>query len=169
VSKARKKPPLPKAQPRTREGADIGPPERYRHGDIIQSEPGEEAGVHFHRVMTQNVLDRHLAREQISQRQFDAGMKLFRLWRASGGSPRVIASYGPRVEGARDITDRQAVLRGSVTEVLRAMGRLSGILVHVCLCDETARDWATARGQAPQSGITVLRLALDVLADYWRL
>ncbi len=168
MTKPREKPSLPR-RPAAPGGADIGPPERYRHGDIIQSEPGDEAGVQIRRVMTQNVLDRHLTRNQIDRRQFDAGMKLYRLWRASGGSPRVIASYGPRVEGARDITDRQAVLRGSVTAVLRRMGPLSGILVHVCLCDEAARDWAKARGHAPQSGVVVLRLALDALADHWRL
>ncbi len=173
MTRPRGRPSLPR-RPAARAGADIGPPERYRHGDIIQSEPGEEAGVQFRRVMTQNVLDRHLARDQIGQRQFDAGMKLLRLWRASGASPRVIASYGPRVhgpriDGARDMSERQAVLRGSVTEVLRAMGPLSGILVHVCLCDEAARDWAKARGHAPQGGIVVLRLALDALADHWRL
>ncbi len=137
MTKARAKPALPRRPAaRARAGADIGAPERYGHGDIIRSEPGAEAGVQVRRVLTQNVLDRHLSRDQISQRQFDAGMKLFRLWRASGASPRVIANYGPRVEGARDMSERQALLRGSVTEVLRRMGPLSGILVHVCLCDE---------------------------------
>lgn len=153
-------------------GADTGPPERYRHGDTIQSEPGDRAGLEVRRVMTQNVLDRYLIRDSIERRQFDAGMKLFRLWRASGGSPRVIASYGPRVgdaQGAHDLSGRQAALRASVTGVLRRMGPLSGILVHVCICDEPARAWATARGQAPQGGIVVLRLALDALADHWRL
>ncbi len=170
MTKRRDRPSLPRRPaPREGSGADTGPPERYRHGDIIQSEPGDEAGVQFRRVMTQSVLDRHLARDQISQREFDAGLKLYRLWRASGASPRVIASYAQRVQGARDITDRQAVLRSGVTAVLRRMGPLSGILVHVCLCDEAARDWAKARGHAPQSGVVVLRLALDALADHWRL
>jgi hypothetical protein len=150
-------------------GGDVGPPERYRHGDTIRTEPGDEAGVFYRRVMTQSALDRYLARGQIGQRHFDAGMKLYRLWRASGGARRVIAVYGPRLQANRDLTDDQAVLRHRVTEVLRRMGPLSGILVHVCLCDEAARDWAVARGDAPQAGVVVLRLALDALADHWQI
>ena len=61
------------------------------------------------------------------------------------------------------------MLRQRVTEILRTMGPLAGILVRVCLCDEAARDWAAARGDAPQAGVVVLRLALDALADYWNL
>lgn len=148
---------------------DAGPAERYRHGDEIWTEPGEAAGVFHRRVTTQSVLDRYLKRGQIGQRQFDAGMKLYRLWRASGGAPRVVASYGIRVQGTPELSEEQAALRGRVTQVLRRMGRLSGILVHVCLCDQPARDWALARGDAPQGGAVVLRLALDALADYWKL
>ncbi len=177
MAKARSRPRLPASELRPsapgRAGEDPGPPERYRHGDIIRAEPGDRAGVHYRRVMTQSALDRYLAREQISQRQFDAGLKLYRLWRASGAGQRVIAAYGPRIgnrhRGASEMTDRQAVLRQGVTEVLRRMGPLAGMLIHVCLCDEAARDWATARGDAPQAGVVVLRLALDALADHWRL
>ena len=170
MPRARARPGLPPpAPPAPRAAEDAGPPERYRHGDVIRIEPGETAGVQFRRVVTQSALDRYLAREQVSQRQFDAGMKLYRLWRASGGGQRVTAAYGPRVQATPDLTEEQAVLRQGVTEVLRRMGPLAGILVHVCLCDEPARDWATARGDAPQAGVVVLRLGLDALADYWRL
>ncbi len=64
--------------------ADQGPPERYQHGDVIRSEPGADAGVFHRRVTTQSALDRYLNRSQISQRQFDAGVKLYRLWRGLG-------------------------------------------------------------------------------------
>ncbi|MFQ6018807.1 MAG: DUF6456 domain-containing protein [Kiloniellaceae bacterium] len=148
---------------------DIGPPERYRHGDLIRTEPGAEAGVFHRRVSTQSGLDRYLRRGQISQRQFDAGLKLYRMWRASGSAQCLIGAYGIRVQARRELSEEQAALRHRVTEVLRRMGRLSGILVHVCLCDEAARDWAVARGDAPQAGVVVLRLALDALADYWKL
>lgn len=148
---------------------DAGPAERYRHGDVIQREPGDAAGVFYHRNVTQCVLDRYLVRGQIDQRQFDAGLKLYRLWRASGAAQRIIASYSPRVRAQREMSDDQAVLRGRVTDTLRRMGPLADILVHVCLCDEAARDWAVGRGDAPQAGMAVLRMALESLADYWRL
>lgn len=151
-------------------GGDPGPAERYQHGDVIRTEPGRDAGVFYRRVTTQSVLDRYLARGQISARQFDAGIKLYRLWRAAGGAQRVTASYGAlRVQARRELSDEQAALHARVTEILRRMGPLSAILVHVCLCDAAARDWASARGDAPQAGVVVLRLALDALADYWRL
>ena len=79
------------------------------------------------------------------------------------------AFYAVRVQGQPDISDREAELRYRVTQLLRDMGTLSGILVHVCLCDSAARDWAMARGDAPQAGLAILRLALDGLADHWRL
>ncbi len=110
-----------------------------------------------------------LSRSQISRRQFDVGTKLYRLWRAAGGEQRVTFSYELRVRARPELSDEQAVLRHRLTEVLRAMGPLAGILIRVCLCDEAARDWATSRGDAPQAGVVVLRLALDALADYWKL
>jgi hypothetical protein len=148
---------------------DEGPAERYQHGDIIRSEPTERAGITCRRVMTQSMLDRYAARNQITQRQFDAGQRLYRMWRAAGGEQRVTAFYTVRVQGQPDISDREAELRHRVTQLLRDMGALSGILVHVCLCDAAARDWATARGDAAQAGLAILRLALDGLADHWRL
>jgi len=152
-----------------RAAADVGPAERYQHGDIIRAEPTERAGISCRRVMTQSMLDRYFARKQISQRQFDAGRKLYGTWRAAGGEQRVTAFYAVRVQGQSEISDREAELRHRVTQVLRDMGTLSGILVHVCLCDSAARDWAAARGDAPQAGLAILRLALDGLADHWRL
>ncbi len=148
---------------------DAGPAERYQHGDIIQIEPTTRAGISCRRVMTQSMLDRYFARKQITQRQFDAGQRLYGLWRAGGGEQRVIAYYAVRVQGQIEMSDRAADLRHRVTQLLRDMGALSGVLVHVCLCDSAARDWAINRGDAPQAGLAVLRLALDGLADYLRL
>ncbi len=148
---------------------DQGPPERYQHGDVIRNEPGADAGVFHRRVTTQSALDRYLNRGQIDQRQFDAGAKLYRMWRATGGAQRVTLSYELRIPSRRELSDDQAALRGHLTQVLRAVGQLGSILVHVCLCDEAARTWASSRGDTPQAGIVVLRLALDALGDYWKL
>ena len=149
--------------------ADQGPLERYQHGDSIRNEPGADAGVYHRRVTTQTALDRYLNRSQISQRQFDAGSKLYRLWRATGGAQRITMSYELRIPSGHELSDDQAVLRRRLTQVLRAVGPLGSILVHVCLCDEAARTWASSRGDTPQAGVVVLRLALDALGDYWKL
>ncbi len=102
--------------------ADQGPPERYQHGDVIRSEPGADAGVFHRRVATQSALDRYLSRGQIGQRQFDAGAKLYRLWRATGGAQRVTLSYELRIPSGREWSDDQAVCRRRLTQVLRAVG-----------------------------------------------
>ena len=152
-----------------RDASDAGPAERYQHGDVIRAEPTAAAGISCRRVMTQSMMDRYFIRKQITRRQFDAGRRLYGLWRAGGGEQRIIAYYAVRVQGQTEMSDREAELRHRVTVLLRDMGALSGILVHVCLCDSAARDWAAARGDAPQAGLAVLRLALDGLADYMRL
>jgi hypothetical protein len=131
--------------------------------------PGEDAGVFLQRVVTQNVLDRYLHRGQITLRQFDAGMRLYRLWRAAGSAASLTMTYAPRTDGSRELSEEQALRRSKLTSLLRRMGRFAEVLVHVCLCDQAARDWAVTRGDAPQAGVVVLRLALDQLADHWRL
>ncbi len=90
--------------------ADQGPPERYQHGDVIRNEPGADAGVFHRRVTTQSALDRYLNRSQISQRQFDAGVKLYRLWRAAGGAQRITMFYEVRIPGGRELSDDQTFI-----------------------------------------------------------
>ena len=51
---------------------------------------------------------------------------------------------------------------------LREVGsQLAALLVYACLCGLPAHDWAIGTGGAPQTGIVVLRLALDALADHY--
>lgn len=156
--------------------SDAGPLERYQHGDTILVEPGEDAGVVRRRVTTQTTLDRYFQRNQIDQRQYDAGLKLHRLWRAAAATPSVTMRYGPRVPGrsgpgaAADITDRAAAAHGHLNEALRAVGIvLSGVVVHVCMTDGAAADWALAKGLPKPDGIARLRAGLEALADWWRI
>jgi len=142
--------------------------QRRARGETVDYEETIEAGVRRARVRSQTMLDRYLQRGQVTHRQFDAGERLYRLWRATGQAPKVTASYGLRVSGAPEVSDKQAAIRADVTKALRAMGdRLASILVHVCLCDEAAGDWGERHRGRPGDGIAVLRLALDSLADYW--
>lgn len=154
-----------------RSGSDFGAlslKAREKMGDVIELEETVQAGIKRARVRSQSMLDRYLLRDQITRRQYDAGERLHRAWRASGAAPMVVANYGPRIKGGGDISDHQAALRADVGTVLTAMGsRQASVLVHVCLCDEAAGDWGDRyRGRATD-GIPILRLALDGLADYW--
>lgn len=144
--------------------------ERQARGDVVVLEETVHAGVRRARVRTQSMMDRYLHRDQITQRQYDAGMRLYAAWRASGSAQTVVAHYGLRIQGGGEMSQRQAAIRADVTAALVAMGtRLASALVHVCLCDEAAGDWGERQRGKAADGIPVLRLALDSLADYWGL
>ncbi len=148
--------------------ADTGPVERHQHGDAIELEETIRAGLRRARNRSQTILDRYLLRRQISERQYDAGNKIYRQWRASGSQVSVTGRYGPRLGHSPDKSEHQIDMRHRVDLALRDVGsQLSAVLVHVCLCDLPARDWAISTGGAPQAGIVVLRLALDALADHY--
>ena len=134
--------------------ADQGPPERYQHGDVIRNEPGEDAGVFHRRVTTQSALDRYLSRGQIGRRQFDAGAKLYRLWRAAGGVQRVTLSYELRIPSGRELSDDQAALRRRLTEVLGAMGR-------------SAASWCTSASATRRRGPGRRRAAIRRKPGSW--
>ena len=52
---------------------------------------------------------------------------------------------------------------------MRHVGKqLSGVLVMVCLEDMAAREWAIGRDEVADSGMVVLRLALDRLVEFYR-
>lgn len=148
--------------------ADTGPRERHQHRDVIELEETMQAGLRRARNRTQTSLDRYLLRRQISERQYDAGSKIYRQWRASGSQVSVTGRYGPRLGHSPEKSEYQIDMRRRVDAALRDVGaQLSAVLVHVCLCDLPAREWAIGAGGAPQAGIVVLRLALDALADHY--
>ena len=148
--------------------ADTGPKERHQHGDVIELEETMQAGLRRARNRTQAIIDRYLLRRQISERQFDAGTKLYRQWRASGTQVSVTGRYGPRLGHSPERSEYQIDMRRRVDAALRDVGsQLSAVLIHVCLCDLPAREWAIGAGGAPQAGIVVLRLALDALAHHY--
>lgn len=148
--------------------ADTGPMERHQHGDAIELEETIHAGLRRARNRSQTILDRYLLRRQISERQYDAGSKIYRQWRASGSQVSVTGRYGPRLGHSPEKSEYQIDMRRRVDLALRDVGsQLSAVLVHVCLCDLPAREWAIGAGGAPQAGIVVLRLALDALADHY--
>ena len=158
-------------QGRATEHSDFGALDleaRRAKGDVVELEETIEAGVRRARVRNQTIMDRYLLREQVSRRQYDAGQRLYAVWRASGRASLTISNYGLRIIGSAEMTDHQAVLRSDLAEALRAVGpRLSSILTHVCLCDEPAGNWGERHRGKASDGIAVLRLALDSLADYW--
>ena len=154
-------------------GGEVASKERAARATMT-SEPTDVAGERRQRVQDQVPIDRYRQRGQLSQRQYDAAIKLRHAWDRAGGTPNVTPSYQQRVDcqgsDAERVTEAQAAAHKQVQQAMAAVGnRLSGILVSVVLMDETAQEWATSEGEHPKGGIVGLRLALDTLADHCRL
>ena len=164
--------------------AAVRPPvERFQHGDVIEPARSSRA-MHFGdkpplQNRTSSMLDRYLVmkgadgKPVISQGMYSAGTKLYAEWRASGCEPKLTGSYGVRVDRSGGIDQRQANFRILVSDALDAVGPLCArILIHVCLCDGSAKEWALARGMAEKVaksyGIWLLKDALDCLNDHYR-
>jgi len=47
------------------------------------------------------------------------------------------------------------------------MGRLAPAVIAVVVHDEAPNDWARRTMDAGRAGMTLLRLGLDQLADFW--
>ena len=160
-------------KPDPAKAADFGPlgvEGRIAKGDLVRLEETMQAGQRRARIHNQTMMDRYLQRGQVSRRQFDAAERLHSLWRAAGSAQGVVATYGIRIKGRGDLSERQGVLRAEVTRTLSRLGsRLASVLVHVCLCDEAAGEWGERHRGKATDGIAVLRLALDTLADHWGL
>ena len=149
------------------EGGDRGPKERWQHGDLATLEGG--ATPHL-RVRTQTMLDRYWQRRQIDARQYHAGRRLYRQWRGAGGEPRLIAGYRPRIGGRSEMSDHEADMRVTFMRAVRAVGRqLNEVVIHVCLTDGSASDWAVGKLLPRTDGIARLRAGLDALADHYRM
>ncbi len=118
------------------------------------------------------------ARGHISQRQFDAGERLRMDWERSQLPPRVTMSWdGAPVARNRGGSAQRVDLNGSQIDARRrfeaavaeAGPGLSDILWRVVCAGEGMREAETALGWPTRAGKLVLSLALDRVADYYRI
>ena len=117
------------------------------------------------------------ARGLVSRRQYDAGERLRHDWERAQLAPRVTMSWdaGPVAKGRgsatpeRDLSGAQIdAKRRFDAAVERAGPGLSDILWRVVCAGEGMRDAETALGWPARAGKVVLTLALDRIADYYR-
>ena len=54
-----------------------------------------ETKVQRARILTQTLMDTYLLKKQITEPQYDAGMKYYKLWRLSGLEPRTTSALNP--------------------------------------------------------------------------
>ena len=119
-----------------------------------------------------------LARSLISQRQYDAGERLRADWERAEFEPRVTMSWdsaplASRRGGALPEPDlggaRLDARRRFEAAVASAGPGLGDILWRVVCAGEGMRDAETALGWPARAGKVVLTIALDRVADFYRI
>lgn len=116
------------------------------------------------------------ARGHLSDRQFDAGERLRADWERAQLSPSVTMRWDPvRISGSggdRGLspTERQLAAKARFDGAVTAAGPgLSDILWRVVCAGEALPDAERALEWPVRSGKLVLRLALDRVADFYRI
>jgi hypothetical protein len=119
-----------------------------------------------------------LARGMVSRRQYDAGERLRSDWERAQLGPAVTMRWdapptGRVARGAPiedDPSTAQVAAKLRFDKAVEAVGEgLSDILWRIVCAGEGMRDSEVALGWPARSGRVVLGLALDRLADYYRL
>lgn len=122
------------------------------------------------KVLCQTPLDRYLARNQITQTQFQAGQRIYKTWYAAGRQPRLCSNYNQRTSRGIIDNESQAKAEEGYKKALIACGPVfSGIVVAVCLLGESAGDWATSQNKRKDSGIEYLRDGLNILISHYKM
>lgn len=147
--------------------------------------PGERAlrsGKRAVRSVTVNLAESPLgwlrARNMVDDRQFDAGEQLRADWERSQLSPSVTMRWdasplGKRAWGSSAVSDpmtAQVAARARFDAAVAAIGPgLRDIAWRVICAGEGMRDAETALGWPARAGRLVLGMALDRLADFYRI
>ncbi len=119
-----------------------------------------------------------LARGLVSRRQFDAGEQLRRDWERGGLPAKVTMKWDAAPVGrqrgaspaAPDLIASQIDARRRFDSAVEAAGPgLADILWRIVCSGEGMRDAETALGWPARAGKVVLSLALDRIADFYRI
>lgn len=142
----------------------------------------ERSGFRAPRSVTINMSESPLgwlfARGLISQRQYDAGERLRADWERAQLAPRVTMAWdaAPVARGRSgstvgpDLSAAQIDAKRRFDHAIAHAGRgLADILWRVVCAGEGMRDAETALGWPARAGKLVLTLALDRIADYYRI
>lgn len=155
-------------------------------GNRLLSERALDGGVTANgkprRSVTVNEVESPLgwlrSRGHLSLRQFEAGEQLRQDWERANLSPQVTMRWDPApvAKGPRGpevglcLSEHQMAARKRFEEAVEAAGPgLADILWRVVCAGEGMREAETALGWPARAGKLVLAMALDRIADYYRL
>lgn len=158
-----------KSQTKKLEPSDLGSEYRGQH-DEMELEETPVAGVRRARVFN-DPLDRYYRRGEITYRQYDAAERFQAAWHIGCCGRAVTANYDVRIPSSSSdsVDDHVSRARQSVRSAIDAVGPLGSVLVHCAGLCLPAAEWAVMFDHSRRSGITVLRIALEALADYYRI
>jgi hypothetical protein len=148
--------------------------ERAIGGDSAETRPIRSVTVN----MAESPLGWLFARGLVSQRQYDAGERLRADWERGQLAPRVTMTWdaAPVARGRGgsgsepDLSGAQIDARARFGHAIASAGPgLTDILWRIVCAGEGMRDAETALGWPARAGKLVLTLALDRIADYYRL
>jgi len=113
----------------------------------------------------------------LSVRQFDAGEQLRSDWERAQLSPRVTMRWDPSMvhsqrgpQGGMSGSDRQVAAKDRFDGALAEAGAdMSEILWRIVCAGEGMREAESALGWPARAGKLVLRMALDRVANFYRL
>ena len=151
-------------------------------GEVVAVHARSAAARKARRSVTVNLAESPLgwlyARGHIARRQFDAGEMLRMDWERGQLAPRVTMGWdsapvanrrGGRAP-APDLTARQIDARSRFQSAIDAAGPgLADILWRIICSGEGMREAESALGWPARAGKVVLTIALDRIADYYRL
>jgi hypothetical protein len=139
-------------------------------------------GARAPRSVTINIAESPLgwlfSRGLVSRRQYDAGERLRCDWERAQLAPRVTMAWDAAPvargrggsAGEPDLTGAQLDAKRRFDAAIAAAGPgLSDILCRIVCAGEGMRDAETALGWPARAGKLVLTLALDRVADYYRI
>ena len=152
---------------------DHGSPFIQQHG-VYEEAATDAAGVTFLRNVTADQLQTYHRRDQLSRREYQAGLNFQNDFMRAGIGPRysTMDLMKVRVSGSGNDHDAIHIARQRLYDALEYVGKpLSGLVVHVCGHGHNAGSWQFVKSskRASKDGMVALRLALSSLADYYRL
>lgn len=123
-------------------------------------------GPKLMRITMQTPSDRYYQRGQISRGQFEAGEKLYDLWRRTGRSPRLVLNYDAVIVDGSTPTHTQGEPFSYYIAILHKLGQDMGkVAIWICCEGINPNDAATQLNHDPRAGITLPRITLDGLGD----